>query len=205
MAELVATATTVSGVLVPLGYIGCWCWNICSSLANRKKLCLVLPRKGGKSSLNKQLTSIDPNILLVDLDEVLKVNADTKQVVHLNDAEARGDLSTAKLLKFELMKKSIEKVKSNWLQKAEHRAVFLTSDFELAKEIFKVSSICVAVPSDKLFVSINEKLNKEEQEIARHSRAEFLKSFNPSEYSVYNTFEGLSQMVMNVYNLTYRV
>lgn len=205
MAEIIATGTTVSSVLIPLGYIGCWCWNLCSSLASRKKLCLVLPRKGGKTELNKTLTSIDPNILLVDLDEVLKTMAETKQVVHLNNAEARGDHSTAKLLKFELMKNSIQKVKENWLGKSEHRAVFLTSDFELALEIFKKSSTCVAIPSDKLFSSVQQQLKPEDKEIARHSRAEFLKSFNPSEYSVYNTFEGLSQMVMNVYNLTYRV
>ena len=103
------------------------------------------------------------------------------------------------------MKKSIESVKKNWLQKAEHRAVFLTSDFELAQEIFKKSSICVAIPSDKLYSKIHKDLDNEDKDVARHSRAEFLKSFNPNEYSVYNTFEGLSQMVMSVYNMTYRV
>ena len=196
----------VASALVPIAYnAGCWLWNQYKDIKFRKKLVLVLPKKGGKSTLNKTLQGASDKLLIIDLDEVMKLRGDDAKSLHLEVAQKNKDYSTEKILKMELIKDNVEYVKSVWLSKSvKNRALFLSSDIDVCKSIFKESSICLALPSDKLYKEMCEKLSAEDAETLRVSRLEYLKSYNPDQYKVYNSFEGLNEMVRSTYGLTYK-
>lgn len=204
--ESIPTGVYLASALVPIAYnAGCWVWNSCKDLKYRKKLVLILPKKSGKSTLNKSLTGASDKLMICDLDEVLRSRGDGEKCLNLELAEKKHDMSTAKILKLEMLRDTVDYVKDVWLKKSVHnRALFLSSDIGVCKSIFKESSICLALPSDRLYKEMCEKLSKEDAETLRLSRLEYLKSYNPDQYVVYDSFEGLHELVRKTYGLSYR-
>lgn len=192
--------------LVPIAYqVGCWLWGQCNDLRSRRKLVLILPKRAGKSTLNRNLTGQSDNLMIVDLDEVMKSQAEPDKVLNLELAEKKNDVSTAKIMKLEMLRKTVDYVKEVWLNKnRDNRTLFLSSDIDVCKSIFKESSICLALPSDKLYKEMCENLSEEDAETLRLSRLEYMKAYNPEQYVVYNSFEGLNELVRRTYDLIFR-
>ena len=174
----------LASALIPIVYdVGCWIWSNCNDISKRKKLVLILPKKCGKSMLNKCLTGQSDSLMLVDLDEVMKSRSDAEKFLNLEIAERKHDFSTSKILKLEMVKDTVDYVQKIWLnKKKDNRALFLSSDVSVCKSIFKESSICLAIPSDKLFKQMCDNLTESDAESLRLSRLNYLKSYNPDQY-----------------------
>lgn len=100
--EAVSGGLMLGATLVPLAYrsAGCLFDMFCeSSIKDRKKLVICMPRKSGKSFINKLLTSAHPDVMLCDLDTVL-MSHDEETGIKIELALKKGDTSTAKLLRF---------------------------------------------------------------------------------------------------------
>lgn len=203
----IPTGIMLGASLAPLAYrgAGClfdiWCQ---SAIKDRKKLVICMPRKSGKSFLNRILTSAHPDIMLCDLDTVL-MNHNEETGLKIELALRKGDTSTAKLLRFQAMRDTIEYCKKTWLVNSKRRLIFITSDYELSKELFKLSSICVCVPSLELHKKVQKQLDNEgDRMIAEQSRLDYIKNFQPEEYTVYNSFEGLAELIRSEYGMSYK-
>jgi len=192
--------------LVPIAYqVGCWVWSRCNDLSKRKKLVLILPRRCGKSTLNRTLTGASDELMICDVDEVMKSVCEPEKALNLEVAERNKDRSTAKIMKMDMLRKTVDYVKSIWLNKNNrNRVLFLSSDIDVCKSLFKESSICLALPSDKLFKEMSAKMSEEEAEMLRVSRLEFMKAYNQDQYVVFDSFEGLNEIVRHTYGLSYR-
>ena len=192
--------------LVPIVYkVSCWLWGQCNDLSHRRKLVLILPKRAGKSALNRNLTGSSDRLMICDLDEVMKSQAEPDKVLNLELAEKKNDMSTAKIMKLEMLRKTVDYVKEVWLGKnRQNRTLFLSSDIDVCRSIFKNTSICLALPSDKLYKEMCENMSKEDAETLRQSRLEYMKAYNPEQYVVYNSFEGLNELVRHTYDLSFR-
>ena len=206
--ELAVSASSISASLVAIGWYTGNCLAKMKQPHKVQKACLVLPRKAGKSSLVKHFLGNNPDFMLIDLDAIVKTHPDSNQdfLKKLDEAEANGDHSTHRLLSEDLYKKVYEKIKHSWLSNKKRRLLCLTSSLELAKELFKQSSIFVAMPSKKLFDELVDKeVDVRVQELMRNSRTNVISQLQPNNMFIYDKFDELYSEVQNRFKVQHKL
>jgi len=206
--ELAVSASSISASLVAIGWYTGNCLAKMKQPHKVQKACLVLPRKAGKSSLVKHFLGNNPDFMLIDLDAIVKTHPDSNQdfLKKLDEAEANGDHSTHRLLSEDLYKKVYEKIKQSWLSNKKRRLLCLTSSLELAKELFKQSSIFVAMPSKKLFDELVDKeVDVRVQELMRNSRTNVISQLQPNNMFIYDKFDELYSEVQNRFKVQHKL
>ena len=169
-----AIATTALSTLTPLAtYTVRRCLARIRDAKYIRKVCLVIPRKGGKGFLTSRLGHSQRDYLMVDVDETMLTLCDEKQVAMLKSARDAGRLYEADVLYTEMAVKVLEYVRDKMKVNRSLKALFLTSSFDFARH-FKSDSVFVASPDSECFEKGLEAYTPEEREQLRRHRSEFL-------------------------------
>lgn len=169
-----ASAMATANTLLPIAmFVGRSCWKTIRDTRKVKKICLVLPRKGGKGFLADKLGQSQRDFLVVDTDELLRSVCDEKQVAHLDQAREKGRFFEASLLYNEMATEVLKYVKEKQKINKGLRALFLTSSFEFADQ-FRRDAVFVASPDSVMFEKMLEEFDPEARESLRRFRGDFL-------------------------------
>lgn len=134
-----------------------------------------MPSKCGKSELCKLLQSRNKNLRLVDLDESVKASVfghPTEQM-RLAWGEQHKDKGVSADIRRKYVLQAIEDIRNEWLINKDRKAIFVTSDVDVALERFKRTSVCVAIPSKRYSETIKARLSHEDQASYDRSRDQF--------------------------------
>ena len=198
--ELPSAAVMASAIstLAPLAlYVGRSCMSRIRDTKRIKKICLVLPRKGGKGFLTSALGQSQRDFLMVDTDELMRSVCDEKEVSHLDNAREAGRLFEASLLYNEMAQKVLAYVKEKQKLNRGLRVLFVTSSFEFSK-CFKPDAVFLASPDSQFFERILEAYTPEEREALRRHRTEFMEAVpDKRAVGVYTSYEELEKLVRN--------
>ena len=170
-----AIASTALSTLIPLAtYTARNCLARIRKSKYIRKVCIVIPRKGGKGFLTSRLGHSQRDYLMVDVDETMLTICDEKQVAMLKSARDAGRLYEADVLYTEMAVKVLEYVRDKMKVNKTLKALFLTSSFDFARQ-FKPDSVFVASPDSECFEKGLEAYTPEERDqLRRHHRSEFL-------------------------------
>ena len=190
MAGALITGATLAGTLVPLAYTGSKCvYGWATKLPHqRQKVCLVVPRKSGKTALVRELESVNKDILLVDLDECVRAHIKPEEVRKLDKMVANGDESTYRLTYYGHCQTVYDSIKQKWLTKKGRRLIVFCADIELANDMWKPESIFVCVPSHSLFENIKQE-SSDILDAVERSRISLISQLDKTHYTVYSSFE----------------
>ena len=98
------------------------------------------------------------------------------------------------------MLQAIEDVKREWLINKDRKAIFVTSDVDVALERFKRTSVCVAIPSKRYSEQIRKQLSDSDKQVFDHSREQFRQfEFGGDEYVTFDSIGQLASEVMVTY------
>ena len=167
-------------------------------------MCVVVPRRAGKTHLVRELESVDKNLLLVDLDEVVRAHLKTDEIRKLDKMIESGDESTHRLTYYGHCKKVYDDVKRRWLTKKGRRIIVFCSDIELGKDLFKLESIFVCVPSHSLFEEIKSE-SKDILDAVERSRIGLISQLDKSHYTVFSSFGQLENFIRQTFDLGNRL
>ena len=221
--ELSSSAITTQ-FLVPIAYrVGCMVLDALTQpppIYKYKKLCLLMPLKSGKTTMERLLQSTDRNVQLVDVDELVRIR--TAQDPHATLAMKMCDEhreSIGSMVNSEYIHNAIEFVKQSWLPNHsvwewltgtghQHRAIFLLSDIDIAEHAFKKESICVVMPTLELHKEILNHLGSDEERlIATRSYNDFVSKYNKYDKVIYqfSSFQQLKDKLVEQYRLNQRL
>ena len=205
--ELAVSGISGASAIVALSYYGMSCWGHVKAPHLIQKSCLVIPKGCGKSSLVKKFEGNDKDLLVVDLDELVKKHPDTdKQFLEgLEKAREGGDDSTYRVLYQQLAKTVYQSLKSSWLTNRCKRLLCLTGSLELAQELFKTSSIFVGSPSNKLFTDLVYEVEDNIKEVMRRERTNLISELAPKQIFVYDTFAELNAKLQLQFNIKHHL
>ena len=192
--------------LVPLAFQGSKClYGWATKLPHeRRKVAVVIPRRCGKTSLVRELESTNKDVLLVDLDECVRASIRPQEVTKLDKMVESGDESTHRLAYYGHCRDVYEDIKKRWLSKKTRRLIVLCSDIELAKDLFKVESIFVCIPSHSLFENVKKHADDIVDAVER-SRISLISQLDKSHYTVYSSFEQLQAFIRDTFGLGNRL
>jgi hypothetical protein len=184
--------TTTASILVPLavsGAVKCISWSV-RNTEKIKKVCIILPRKTGKSWLSQHLSGND-KIILVDTDAFSEAFADDLKRRLMDSVKADPTLYQAvshseydKVMKY--VKDIIGKDKTK-------KALFLTSDVAYALKTFKKDAIFSLVPSTDFVKDMT--LTEEDKDILERSRSMILHKLPAEVVKVYGSYEELEAIL----------
>jgi len=115
-----------------------------------------------------------------------------------------GDESTHRLAYYGYCRTVYDDIKKQWLTKKGRRLIVFCSDIELAKDLFKVESIFVCIPSHSLFEHV-KKQAEDIVEAVERSRISLISQLDKAHYTVYSTFEQLQAFIRETFELGNRL
>lgn len=186
------SVVTAATILVPLAFsVGARCihWGV-RSVDRIQKICLILPRKCGKSWLCQHLSGND-KMVLVDTDSFADAFADDskKRIIEA----VKGDPTLHQALAHAEYDKCLKYVKDIIGKDKSKKALFLTSDVQWALKTFKLDAIFCMCPSTD-FVKESE-LEEGEKEALERSRSMILHKLPAEAVKVYGSFEELEAIL----------
>lgn len=199
--ELGVSALSASGsALVMLGYQSWKCYKKTKKRIDEcKKICLLLPKKSGKSRLVSLLNGTNENILIYDMDETIKNLAPSDDYLRYQNALKSNDNGLIDILYNKMCRYVVDYVKKN-NKNSKKKILFICGRLE---SMSVLKNVIVGMPSNQLFETILSGLTEPDKEQAKKERVKYLQSFDSREVFVYNTFEELNSKVSSAFNLKY--
>lgn len=196
----IAGMSSVGSALVMAGYQGYKCWKKTQRKLNEcRKVLLLMPKKAGKSRLVSLLNNNNDNVLVFDVDELIKTMSNKEDYEKYQDSIKRNDLGLTDILYTKLCSEVINYVKKN-NKDNKKKMLFIGGRLETTKLL---KNVVVAMPSSNLYKGIYAGLSIEDRELAEKERVKFIQAFNQREVFVYNSFEELNSKVSNAFDLKY--
>ena len=187
-----AASLETASILVPIAVsMGISCFNFgVRQLAKIQKICLVLPKKCGKSHLCRHLAG-NEKIVLVDTDEFGKAfsSPDKRELLEV----VRADKTLYAAMSHSVYDKAYDYVRDLCKKDKSKKAIFLTSDINWAMGRFKTDAIFCLVPSSEFIRSLE--MSPEEKEELEHSRAYILHKLPAQAVKVYSGYSDLEALI----------
>jgi len=198
-----------STVLIPLGYVGCYLWDwLKEPLRNKKESVILLPLKGGKSTLANSLKTLSRHYRLIDLDELLITKASKEQRMELLRANRSTNETARDITKYSITTDIIKQLKDTILKPKGKRSIYLSSDIDVVLDLFHQNDICVAWQSETLFNTTMNRFADADKERALASRNKFKSQFAQEmalgKIHVYNSYADLAKLVCSQFNLSHK-
>lgn len=188
------SVVTAATILVPLAMSvagKCFMWGSrIRDVHQIKKVCIICPRKCGKSWLASHLSG-NERVILVDTDEFAKAFMDEGRRSILASVSADPTLHQA--LSHAEYDRCLEHVKELLKASKDKRAVFLTSDPQWALKTFKKDAIFSVVPSSDFMKEMP--IEGEDKELLERSRALILHKLPAEVVKVYGSYEELEAIL----------
>lgn len=178
-----------AAIILPIAASGlnsCVRWGI-RKLNKIQKICIILPKECGKSTLCSKLCG-DPKKLLIDCDKFSEP-FDTDNI--LRHTETNPALQIA--IRGSVLDKVYDYVRSTIRGNKSQKALFFTSDYQWALKRFKKDSIFVLVPSK----DFNEQLSEK----ALSDRASILYEFDKKQIHTFSTWAELEAIISTKFGL----
>jgi hypothetical protein len=192
-----SVATTAS-ILVPLAVsagVKCIHWGI-RSADKIQKLCVILPRKCGKSWLAQHLSG-NEKIVIVDTDSFAEAFADDAKR-RLMDC-VRGDPTLHQAVAHSEYDKAMKYVKEVISSDKSKKALFLTSDVQWAMKTFKKdATFCLCPSTDFVKDLVMEDADKDALERSRSMILHKLPSECVKVYGSYEELEGILRIKFDI-------
>jgi hypothetical protein len=208
---------TVSFCSQVLSKVSCFVWDnrekiVKKILKKRRVGCgwvsaVLLPSHCGKSTLCKLLSNTSSgrvNVLVLDVDECIKVDIDMIKEQKLKHLQSNQIRDVYKINYYKIAKKWYDDLLKDY--KKTHRIVLLLSDKGLS-DYLGVSDIIPVVP-ESIFLE-NDILPKcTDDESRRKVKAEWLElvqSIDKEELNVFRKWDHLEDLVRNTFNIKYHL
>lgn len=208
---------TVSFCSQILSKVGCFVWNNREKIVKRilKKRrsgvghisCVLLPSHCGKSTLAKLLSNTSSNgvnVLVLDVDEALKMDIDMIKEQKLKHLQSNQLRDVYKVNYYKLVKKWYTELLSDY--KKTHRIVLLMSDKGLA-DYLEIADIVPCVPESE-FLEREVLAKCPDDETRKKVKSEWLElvqNIEKEELSVFRKWDHLEELVRNTFNIKYHL
>jgi hypothetical protein len=196
--------------------IGCYFWN------NREKIikkvlkkrrsgsgwvsAVLLPSHCGKSTLARLLSNTSSNgvnVLVIDVDEALKMDIDMIKEQKLKYLQSNQLRDVYKINYYKLVKTWYDDLLKNY--KKTHRIVLLLSDKGLC-DYLEIADIVPCVPeSDFLEREILTKCDDETRRKVKAEWLELIQNIEKEELSVFRKWDHLEELIRNSFNIKYHL
>jgi len=189
-----------ASVLLPVAYYvarGCWKEHMRKACKIQKHV-LCIPSKGGKSLLYHRLAS-QKQYLVVDVDEYLSTVCDDKELSRLRMSQDSGNFLQESIYYAECADKVLAFMRNQLKKNSGLKVLFITSCWAWASR-FRYDSSIIACPGKDFFAQILERF-PDDMDALRLRRDEFLEAVPRKAVQIYNSYEGLEDLVRKRLNL----
>lgn len=208
---------TVSFCSSLLSKVGCFVWNnrekIIKKIMKKRRSgvgwvsAVLLPSHCGKSTLAKLLSNTSSNgvnVLVLDVDEALKMEIDMIKEQKLKHLQSNQLRDVYKVNYYKLVKKWYDELLKDY--KKTHRIVLLLSDKGLA-DYLEIADIVPCVPESSFLESeiLPKCPDEESRRKVKNEWLELIQNIEKEELTVFRKWDHLEQLIRDSFNIKYHL